>query len=35
LVSLRGVRDPEDVKMRIQTSVWRHGRTGTDSPPLE
>ena len=35
LVSLRGVRDPEDVKLRIQASVWRHGRTAAGSPPLE
>ena len=27
LVSLRGVRDPEEVKIRIQSSAWRQSRT--------
>jgi membrane protein YdbS with pleckstrin-like domain len=27
VVSLRGVRDPEEVKIRIQASAWRQSRT--------
>jgi membrane protein YdbS with pleckstrin-like domain len=27
LISLRGIRDPEEVKIRIQATAWRHSQT--------
>lgn len=33
LVTLRGVPDPEDVKIRIQASAWRSNRMGENSHP--
>jgi len=32
LVSLRGVRDPEDVKIRIEAGAWRESRRQADPP---
>ena len=34
LVSLRGIRDPEDVKIRIEAAAWRENRRQT-VPPSE
>jgi len=32
LVSLRGICNPEEVKIRIEASAWRRGRTPVNSP---
>ena len=31
VLSLRGVRDPEEVKTRIEALVWSHNRAASDS----
>ena len=33
LISLRGIRDPEEVKLRIQASAWRQSRTAAIPVP--